>query len=169
MLDIALLTTGGSLDKIYGRGKGVRDLTIGPPVAGTILKKMGLWHLIYSERSLMKKDSLDMTDRNRKTVAVACAEAPTKIIIVTHGTDTMVKTAEAIQSYGIGNDRLVILTGAAQPYCLKESDAVANLCVALGFALAERHRGIFIAMNGIHRWDNCHKDPETGIFMPGRE
>ena len=51
-------------------------------------------------------------------------------VIITHGTDTMVETAELLGEAGL--DKTIVLVGAMIPYSVRDSDAFFNL----GFALA---------------------------------
>jgi L-asparaginase len=162
---IAVFTTGGTIDKDYGIGSGVRDLEVGPAVAGRIFDFMQLGESVHlCKLGFMSKDSLDMTDEDRERIARECLNSSYQTIIITHGTDTMRETARTIQESGIGPHKLIILTGALKPYSMKDSDAMGNLMLALGFAIANSHRGIYIAMNGIHHWDQCYKDPARGTF-----
>lgn len=162
---VLLITTGGTIDKVYATGKAVRDLHIGPSVAPDILRRMGFSQFVHLE--LCRKDSLDMTDHDRSMVAYACDSANTPCIIITHGTDTMIDTAKAIKD--LMGSRVthrilrVVLTGASQPACMQRSDAEFNLGLALATCLVG-HVGIHIAMNGVHQSNACRKNPQTGVF-----
>ena len=108
-----------------------------------------------------------MTDEDRSTIARACNVANTPCIIITHGTDTMIETAKAVSDL-LGSSvshriRRIVLTGAAQPACMRDSDAEFNLGSALATCI-DGNVGIRIAMNGIHFWHACRKNPKTGIF-----
>ena len=43
---------------------------------------------------LLKKDSLDITEEDRKKIHEACQKADSDKIVVTHGTDTIIETAQ---------------------------------------------------------------------------
>ena len=60
-------------------------------------------------------------------------ETDNEKIIVTHGTDTMIETANFVADNleNTGNKR-VVFTGAFLPECFKDSDADFNVGVALG-------------------------------------
>ncbi len=47
-------------------------------------------------RTLMLIDSLDMTDNDRAAILENCKRADEDTIVITHGTDTMTKTAEIL-------------------------------------------------------------------------
>ncbi|MNG30660.1 putative L-asparaginase periplasmic precursor [compost metagenome] len=69
---------------------------------------------------------------------------PHRHILITHGTDTMTRTAEALQDIA---GKVVVLTGAMQPARMRASDAPFNLGVAVG-ALQCLADGVYIAMSG---------------------
>lgn len=169
MAHLHLITVGGTIDKTYGSGLGVRDLHIGPPVAPSILRAqhtsfMGT-PLDFAHKELARKDSLDLTDDDRVAIALACDQASATHILITHGTDTMVETARAISVTSTYRRRTIVLTGALLPACVIGSDANFNL----GFALAACFtlpQGIYVAMHGLHKWDRCKKNSKTGLFEP---
>ena len=162
---VLLITTGGTIDKVYGTGSGVRDLHIGRPVAPDILRRMKFYQFDHVE--VCRKDSLDMNDIDRSMIARVCQNADTSCIIITHGTDTMIETARAINDLlgsAVSHRILrIVLAGAAQPACVLGSDAEFNLGLALATCL-DGHVGIRIAMNGVHEWHACRKNPKTGVF-----
>ena len=166
MEHITLITTGGTIDKVYGRGKGIRDLHIGRGVASGLFLKMELDSVLtFHPKSVTTKDSLDLNDDDRKAIADACVSANTSKIIITHGTDTMVQTAQVLSEASIPPRRTIVLTGAALPACVKDTDAELNLGLALGVCLFALP-GIYIVLNGVHHWNQCAKDAKTGIFEP---
>lgn len=164
---ITVITTGGTIDKTYGRGLQVRDLHIGPPAVRGILRRMQLQASAgFVYKGIARKDSLDLTDRDRQRIVRACVEAKTRSVIITHGTDSILLTAQAIFYSGIAHAHRIVLTGALLPACVKDSDAETNVGLALATALHDDHCGIFIALNGLHEWDKCYKHPKTGVFTP---
>lgn len=169
MAHVHLLTTGGTIDKTYGSGTGVRGLHIGPPVAPDILRAQHMSFmgtpLDFAHEELARKDSLDLTDDDRTAIARACDQASATYILITHGTDTMVETVRTISTVCMYRRRTIVLTGALLPACVIGSDATFNLGFALAACLAMPH-GVYIAMNGIHVWNKCQKNSKTGIFEP---
>ncbi|MDB5187975.1 MAG: L-asparaginase 1 [Candidatus Kaiserbacteria bacterium] len=165
MEHITLITTGGTIDKRYGVGLGVRDLYIGKPFALDFLMNMIGVNIKIDHTAQMSRDSLDFTDDDRTWVAQMCKLAQADKILITHGTDTMIQTAGFIHKSGIATRRTIVLTGALQPAIMRNSDAEFNLGLALGACLS-LHSGVYIAMNGVYRWDMCIKHPETGMFIP---
>ncbi len=164
-MEMCVFACGGTIDKVYGTGAGIYDLHIGQPFAFDCLKRMGSPNITWYQRSLLKKDSMDMDEGDRLKVAQACKGAAAPKIIVTHGTDTMIATARQLAEWGLDRSRCIVLTGASQPACMKKTDAEFNLGLAFGAALTKQN-GIWIAMHGIHQWDQCRKDPKTGMFVP---
>jgi L-asparaginase len=164
---ITVLCAGGTIDKTYGKGLQVRNLHIGPPAVRLIYKRMQLQGSVgFRIRSLMRKDSLDMDDKDRQKIVSACVEAKTRSIIITHGTDSILKTAEAIHNSGISHAHRIVLTGSLLPACVTGSDAEFNTGAALVGALSDDYAGIFIALNGFHEWNRCYKHEKTGVFTP---
>ena len=94
--------------------------------------------------SVLRKDSLDMTDEDRLLIRRKIEADPCSRIVVTHGTDTMIQTARMLQ--GIPG-KTIVLTGSMQPARFKSTDAAFNVGVAIG-ALQVLPPGVYIAMNG---------------------
>ena len=162
--DLIILTCGGTFDKQYGTGLGVRDLSFGSePAITTILRKVHAYADFPIVR-LMAKDSLDMTARDRATVAAMCASVPHKHILITHGTDTAKKTAKSISKKRLVG-KTVVITAAGQPAVMQGTDADFNAGFALMAALLAPP-GVWIAMNAtLYRWNECEKD-SSGVFVP---
>lgn len=158
MKDITILTTGGTIDKIYFDAKS--EYEVGPPNVERLLGELNL-NLSYKIISLFRKDSLDVTDEDRQTIRKAVQETKSQKIIITHGTDTMAETARAL--IGI-ESKTIVLTGALEPALFKTSDAIFNVGCALG-AVQSLEPGIYIAMNGaIFNADNVRKNLERNMF-----
>ena len=110
----------------------------------------------------MMIDSLEMTDTDREVVIHNCIHADSNKIVITHGTDTMVKTATAIAA--AIKDKTIVLTGAMIPYKFGSSDGFFNLGAALAF-VQTLPKGVYIAMNGRYfEWDKVRKNLKTGFF-----
>lgn len=138
---IKIFTTGGSIDKRYDTRESA--FVVGEPAAEHILRAANVT-LHYEVESLMRKDSLDITDDDRDCIVERVRGDGHARIIITHGTDTMVETAKALVECG---GKTIVLTGAMQPATFKESDAPFNIgaaCTAVQILPA----GVYIAMNG---------------------
>jgi L-asparaginase len=162
MASLLIITTGGTFDKEYGRGAGVRSLSFGKETAVRDVFDRVVVPAEWTVLPLLSKDSLDMDDADRAAILHACAQAACRAIVVTHGTDSMVQTAAFIAKARL--DKTVVLTGAAQPARMKDSDADFNL----GFAAATaqcKPPGVYVAMNGVaFAWDAVRKNPGSGVF-----
>ncbi len=161
---IAILCTGGTFDKRYGSGSGVRDFSFGNTSAVTeIVNRFGIENVEVTYDSEVAKDSLDITDEERYHMALWCRECPHDACVIVHGTDTMIDTARVIAQNNTTN-KVVVLTGALRPACMRDSDAELNLGGAL-IAAQTCRPGVYIVMGGtIFRWDACRKNPTTGHF-----
>jgi L-asparaginase len=164
---IRIIITGGTFDKQYD------------PLAGTLtFKDTHLPRILETVRCTVSVrleiiqliDSLDMSDENRFAIRDACLRSPESRIIVTHGTDTMVRTAgivgRGLVAAGHAADKTVVLTGAMVPYAVADSDALFNLGCATT-AVQTLPPGSYITMNGrIFPYDRVEKDRKRGIFLP---
>ena len=145
MDQLCIVTTGGTIDKIYFDDKS--DYQIGAPQIGEILAQIGV-AFRFEVVPVLRKDSLHLTDDDRRLVRDAIARQPQRHVLVTHGTDTMVETAQALSGLG---DKVIVLTGALNPARFTGSDAVFNIGCAVG-AVQALPAGVWIAMNG-RVWD----------------
>ncbi len=141
MSEISIIAVGGTIDKVYFDAKS--EYEVGPPNIARVLSELNL-SISYSINSLMRKDSLDLTEEDRILIAKTVADDPCDKILITHGTDTMVETARALGHIPL---KTIVLTGALEPALFKTSDAVFNIGCALG-AVQSLSPGVYIAMNG---------------------
>lgn len=142
MTEIRVVTTGGTIDKIYFDR--LSDFHVGEPQIGELLTEANVT-FDWAITPLMRKDSLDLTDADRSAIVEAVRAAEETQVLVTHGTDTMVETARALQAADLG--KTVVLTGAMQPATQRDSDAVFNIGFAIG-VLRCAAPGVWLAMNG---------------------
>jgi L-asparaginase len=142
---LTIVTTGGTIDKIYFDDKST--FQIGAPQIGDILTSLGV-AFTFDVIPLLRKDSLHINDSDRDLVRRTIEAQPHRQVLVTHGTDTMVETAQVLQSIP---GKVIVLTGALNPARFQGSDAVFNIGCAVG-ALQTLPDGVYIAMNG-RVWD----------------
>ena len=145
MDQLCIVTTGGTIDKIYFDDKS--SFQIGAPQIGEILEHLGV-AFAFDVIAIMRKDSLHMTDDDRDLVRRTIEAQPARHVLVTHGTDTMVETAHVLRAI---EGKVIILTGALNPARFQGSDAVFNIGCAVG-AVQTLPDGVYIAMNG-RIWD----------------
>ncbi|HAY37509.1 MAG: asparaginase domain-containing protein [Rhodothermales bacterium] len=142
-LKIKIITTGGTIDKVYYDAKS--DYQIGDPQVKAILDRVGAT-IEYEITDIFHKDSLDITDLDRQSVVEEVLRTEVEYIILTHGTDTMVETAKLLQNQVTG--KTIILVGSLTPARFRETDAEFNIGVAVGAVQSLPH-GIYVAMNGV--------------------
>jgi len=160
-LKITFICTGGTIDKDYASCAGTYNFDIMDPAVGVILERVNP-NFEYEIKSVLKKDSLDMDDNDRQKVFDECSKTENNKIIITHGTDTMVNTAEKLKTI---KKKVIILVGAAKPEKFHDSDAAFNIGTSVG-AINILDNGIYITMNGrIYPWDQVKKNKDTGQFQ----
>jgi len=142
---LLIITTGGTIDKIYFDDKS--DYQIGEPQISQILHAMHV-AFDFEVSALMRRDSLHLDDNDRKLIRDVVAASETSHVLITHGTDSMVETAAVLQDI---KGKTMVLTGALNPARFRDSDAVFNIGCAVGAAQSLPH-GVYIVMNG-KVWD----------------
>jgi len=160
-MDILILITGGTLDKVHDTiTEGLIFDESGESQISDVLRVGRCHHPV--QHILMQKDSLDMTDEDRDEILKAVLKAEQDRIIITHGTGTMELTAKYLD--GKVGDKTVILTGAMRPQSLGKSDAGFNLGGAI-IAAQTLDYGVFAVMNGrVFEASQVHKDTALGRF-----
>jgi len=138
---IRFITTGGTIDKIYFDE--LSQFEVGESQVRHILTD-GLVSLDYDVVPMMQKDSLEMTDADRQQLHDFIAGDDAERYIITHGTDTMPQTADALADL---TDKTIVLTGALSPARFRTTDAVFNIGMAVA-AVQVATPGVYIAMSG---------------------
>lgn len=156
---IQIFVTGGTFDKEYNELNGA--LFFKDTHLPEMLEK-GRSRLSLSIDTLLMKDSLEFDDTDRELISFACSAAAADRILITHGTDTMVQTAQYLAAQNL--PKTIVLTGAMIPYKFGSSDGMFNLGSALAF-LQILEPGVYISMNGkIFATNNVRKNLEKGEF-----
>lgn len=157
---LLIITTGGTIDKIYFDDKS--DYQIGEPQISRILHAMHV-AFEFEVSSLMRKDSLHMEDKDRQLILDVISASATRHVLITHGTDSMVETATVLQNVP---DKTIVLTGALNPARFRDSDAIFNIGCAVG-AVQTLPPGVYITMNG-KVWDpaRVRKNRHENRFEP---
>ena len=145
MDELLIVTTGGTIDKIYFDDKS--DYQIGDPQIGRMLEELGV-AFRFSVIPIIRKDSLHITGEDRELIRATVAAQPAKHVLITHGTDSMVETAKVLAAI---DGKTIVLTGALSPARFRGSDAEFNIGCAVG-AVQALPAGVYIAMNG-RIWD----------------
>jgi L-asparaginase len=142
-MQITFIATGGTIDKDYASHAGTYNFEITSPSIKRVLKNIDV-NFKFEIISILKKDSLDLNDKDRELIYKTCKKIKHDKIIITHGTDTMVKTAHELSKL---KNKTIVIVGAVKPEKFKDSDAPINIGVAIG-AINVLKKGIYIAMNG---------------------
>ena len=157
-MKIKIFSMGGTIDKLY-----FDDLSryeVGDPQVAEVLKEAEV-HFDYEVEEVVRKDSLRLTEADRALLRQRIAASPHRLALVTHGTDTMVETGQALK--GIPG-KVIVLTGALSPYRFRQSDATFNIGCAIG-ALQVLPPGVYIAMSGrVFAIDHVRKNREARRF-----
>ena len=157
-MQLKIFCTGGTFDKVYYDA--LSDYQIGEPQVKWIIEQANV-SFSYDIESILKKDSLEITDEDRTTIVAKVQKENCARILITHGTDTMADTARALQQI---SDKTIVLVGAMQPARFRDSDAIFNT----GFAAAAATLsppGVYVAMNGnLFDADQVQKNRERGLF-----
>lgn len=145
-MKIVFVQTGGTIDKDYPEGSTNHgyEFKIGEPAFASILKKAKI-DFEYEVLTLLKKDSLDITAEDRKKVFDKIKSLKDTKIVITHGTDTIRKTAESLSKV-LG--KTIVLTGSMLPEKFYESEADFNVGMAVGCAQS-LPPGVYIVLNGV--------------------
>lgn len=140
-MQFKVFTTGGSIDKIYSTRES--NFVVDEPQMSAIFQQANV-DFDYEIEELFRKDSLELSDSDRRLIVQKVRTAQEKYILITHGTDTMITTALGL--LGIP-DKVIVLTGAMQPAAFKYSDAAFNIGGAV-VALQILPEGVYLVING---------------------
>jgi L-asparaginase len=156
---VLILTTGGTIDKQYFDALSAYQIT--DSVITRLLEVARVRHPFQVEE-VLRKDSIDLTDEDRARIFEHVSRAVQTSIVITHGTDTMTLTAQALAPIA---GKTIVLTGALAPARFSESDAAFN--VGMAFAAAQTAApGVYIAINGsVFRGEAVVKNRELGYFV----
>ena len=159
---IAIVATGGTIDKDYTTALGGVNFEVGEPAVERLLRRLTPMNLECAVQSILRKDSLELTDADRQTLRQTVAGCPEDRVLVTHGTDTMIESAGVLSAIA---GKTIVMTGSMRPEKFSDSDAEFNLGLAIG-ALNVLPPGVYIAMSGrVYPWNRCRKDRATERFV----
>jgi L-asparaginase len=163
-LKIHIVTTGGTIEKVYSEQSGQVENVMAK--IDRYLQSLRLPDTRIEVSPLLNKDSLEMTDEDRELIAsvvrLKAAEAP---VVLTHGTDTMVETGKLLKACLTDLRHPVILTGAMTPLGFERSDGLQNLTESL-LAAKILPAGVWIVIhNQVFDVENVRKDREHARFV----
>jgi L-asparaginase len=160
MKKILVINTGGTFNKVYNPKTGNLDID----KEGRALKELtAYWMNSVEIINIIGKDSLEMTQEDRKEIAKVISKHSHKHVLIIHGTDTMDKTADYLDREKL--NKKIVLTGAMVPYSINPVEATANFSSAYGYVLGINQKGVHISMNGrIKNHKRVIKNKEKGYF-----
>ncbi len=171
MRHVALITTGGTIEKTYDEVTG--SLENRQSIVRAMLAQLRLEQIELTITDLMSKDSLHMDDEDRDTITDAVRralepsspEVPVRGVVVLHGTDTLAVTGERIYEAIPCPSRPIILTGAMRPFEMTKSDALQNLTESI-FAAGVAEPGVYCCFHGnLLRFPGVVKDRARSTFV----
>ncbi len=155
---IRFITTGGTIDKIYFDA--MSQFEVGESQVKHILTD-GLANFDYDIVSMFQKDSLELTDDDRQQLREYIANDDANRYVISHGTDTMVDSANVLVDIP---GKTIVLTGALSPARFKTTDAIFNVGMAVA-AVQTVAPGVYLAMNGqIFEAGKVRKNREANCF-----
>jgi len=162
---IYLIATGGTIEKVYNEQSGtVQNVD---SKIGRYFRLLRLPDTEIQVTGLMNKDSLEMTDEDRRQVLETVREklAQPAPIVITHGTDTMVETGLLLRKNLPDLAVPVILTGAMTPLGFEGSDGLQNLTESL-LAARVLAPGVWLVMHSqVFPIDRVRKDKGRAQFV----
>jgi L-asparaginase len=165
MKTVYVLTTGGTIEKVYREGTGIVE-NVGSKI-DRYLKLLRLPDCDVNIVPVMNKDSLEMTDQDRALILsmVRAILKEQAAIIITHGTDTMVETGLLLKKSLLELNIPIVLTGAMSPLGFEGSDGLQNLTESF-FAARTLSPGVYVVMHGeAFPIDHVRKDAKLGRFV----
>ncbi len=162
---IALISTGGTIEKTYDELSGV--LANHVSVLDVMLVSLELRGVEVQRVQLMNKDSLEMTAEDHTLIAsTAAGMARTHAgVVVVHGTDRLAVSGDRVVELVGTPASPIVFTGAMRPYELRSTDALQNLTEAL-IAVQIVAPGVYVAMhNQVLRFPGVTKDRALGTFV----
>ena len=177
MRQVVLITTGGTIEKTYDEQTG--ELSNRRSIVRRMLEELRLEDTEVSVVELLSKDSLDMTEEDRRGIVdavrrvlsdvlsdvLANATSGASGVVILHGTDTLCTTGDLLAREVTAPRVPVVLTGAWRPFEMKRSDALQNLTEAI-FATGALPPGVYCVAHGrTLRFPGVTKDRTLGTFV----
>ncbi|HEY1814141.1 MAG TPA: asparaginase domain-containing protein [Kofleriaceae bacterium] len=165
MKRIALISTGGTIEKTYDDLSGVLANKVS--VLDVMLASLELRGVTIQRIALMNKDSLEMSAEDHTLIAETAARLAreTDGVVVVHGTDRLAISGERVVELVGTPATPVVFTGAMRPYELRATDALQNLTEAL-LAVQLVPPGVYLAMHDqVLQFPGVVKDRSRGTFV----
>jgi L-asparaginase len=162
---IALISTGGTIEKTYDELSGVLANRVS--VLDMMLASLQLRGVSVDRVGLMNKDSLEMSGADHDLIATTAAHfaATHDGVVIVHGTDRLAETGERIHARLASARVPIVLTGAMIPWVMRTTDALQNLTEAL-VTVQVLEPGVYVVMhNSVLSFPGVAKDPRLGTFV----
>jgi L-asparaginase len=164
---IALISTGGTIEKTYDELSGVLANQVS--VLDVMLASLELRGVEVQRVQLMNKDSLEMTAEDHTAIAELARDLANQSsgVVVVHGTDRLAASGERVVELAGVPASPIVFTGAMRPYELRSTDALQNLTEAL-VVVQLVTPGVYVAMhNQVLQFPGVRKDRHRGTFVKG--
>ncbi len=162
---IALISTGGTIEKTYDELSGVLANQVS--VLDVMLASLELRGVEVHRIALMNKDSLDMTPSDHTLIAETAGGMARDYdgVVVVHGTDRLAASGDRVVELVGTPVSPIVFTGAMRPYELRSTDALQNLTEAL-LAVQILEPGVYVVMHGqVLQFPGVIKDRHAGTFV----
>ncbi|XP_046351263.2 uncharacterized protein LOC124131822 [Haliotis rufescens] len=161
--DLLVIQTGGTIDKDYPKRKGGYAFEIGDSAVEKMARTLTP-RSSWTFRTVCRKDSQDITQEDRESMLQVCSDSPIRRILITHGTDTLIESAQFIGSHRL--EKVIVLTGAFLPHTFKGSDAEFNVGFAVGCLRCLTKPGVYVAMGSqVFDSNDVSRDDASGVFV----
>jgi len=165
MNKICLLSTGGTIEKSYSEEIGELH-NKESLIKAKLLQKLRLPSVDIDVKALMAKDSLVMTDEDRKKIVEGIKEAQENCsgMVILHGTDTLHLSIKYCSDQLTSPKVPIVFTGAMKPAGFDDSDALQNFTEAL-LACQIVKPGYYLAFHGqLFSGPEVTKNRDKGTF-----
>lgn len=166
---IALISTGGTIEKTYDELSGVLSNQVS--VLDVMLASLELRGVAIDRVALMNKDSLEMSPEDHTLIAQTAARLAGSCagVVIVHGTDRLAVSGHRIVELVGTPAAPIVLTGAMRPWELRATDALQNLTEAL-LAVQLVPPGVYVAMhNQVLQFPGVVKDVQRRTFVKAGE
>lgn len=161
MVSIVFIQTGGTIDKDYPRSSGGWAFEFGEPATQRLLPKLDPSFEVEVVTAF-QKDSLEVTNEDRKVLAELINTHPANQFIITHGTDTLLDTATYLAK--ACPQKSIVVTGAMRPERFSNSDAPINWGMAIATVQLIK-QACYVCMHGVTKpYNKLERNSETGQF-----
>src|SRR3954454_21092204 len=162
---IALISTGGTIEKTYDELRGVLSNQVS--VLDIMLASLELRGVDIHRVQQMNKDSLEMSPQDHTLIAEIAGQLAGNHagVVVVHGTDRLAVSGHRVVELVGTPASPIVFTGAMRPWELRSSDALQNLTEAL-LAVQILPAGVYVAMhNQVLKFPGVTKDRTLGTFI----